>query len=98
MKKVSDGFELFMKETNGVGGAFMEAVMKLSKESALEEKVHELAYLSCLVTAGMAGGLPYHIDRARKLGASEDEIKSALLVPLPIVGIRAAEALAYLKQ
>lgn len=98
MKNVSNGFELFMKETNGVGQAFMEAIVKLSEQSCLDKKVHELSYISVLVTAKMFGGLPFHIEQAKMLGASEDEIKSAILLPMPIVGLNVAEALPYLKD
>lgn len=97
MKKVTNGFEIFLKETDGVGPAFMESIMTLSEKSALDEKVHELAYLSCLTATRMYGGLPYHIERAKELGATEEEIKSAILVPLPLVGIQVAEALPYVK-
>lgn len=98
MKNVSNGFELFMKETNGVGQAFMDAIVKLSEQSCLDKKVHELSYISVLVTAKMFGGLPFHIEQAKMLGASEDEIKSAILLPMPIVGLNVAEALPYLKD
>lgn len=98
MKNVTNGFELFMKDTNGVGQAFMSAIMKLGDESCLDRKVHELAYISVLVTANMYGGLPFHIEQAKNLGASKDEIKSAILLPMPIIGLRVAEALPYLEE
>lgn len=97
MKKVTEGFEILMKETNGVGQAFMGAIMKMSEASSLDEKTHELAYISVLVTARMYGGLPFHIERAKQLGASIADIKSAILLPMPVVGIQVAEALPYLK-
>lgn len=98
MKNVTNGFELFLKETDGVGNAFMDVIMKLSEQSSLDKKVHELAYMSVLVTAKMFGGLPFHIEQAKRLGASSDEIKSAILLPLPVVGIQVAEALPYLSD
>lgn len=97
MKKATNGFEIFLKQTDGVGTAFMEAVMKLSENSALDEKVHELAYISCLTAVRMYGGLPYHIARAKELGATEEQIKSAILVPMPLIGVQVAEALPYVK-
>ena len=98
MKNVTNGFEMFMNETNGVGQAFMGAVMKLSEESCLDKKVHELAYISVLVTTKMFGGLPFHIEQAKKLGASIDEIRSAILLPMPIMGLQVAEALPYINN
>ena len=98
MKKVTNGFEMLMKETDGVGQAFMAAIYKLSEKSALDKKTHELAYIAVLVTSRMYGGLPFHIEQALALGATMDEIKSAMLVPMPITGIQVAEALPYLAE
>jgi alkylhydroperoxidase/carboxymuconolactone decarboxylase family protein YurZ len=98
MDNITNGFELFMKETNGVGKAFMDAVMKVSEVSELDEKTHELAYISVLVTSKMYGGLPFHIDHARKCGATDEEIKSAILLPIPIIGLQVADALPFLNN
>jgi alkylhydroperoxidase/carboxymuconolactone decarboxylase family protein YurZ len=98
MKKVTKGFEMLLDETNGVGPAFMEVIMKLAKESSLDQKVRELAYISVLVTAKMFDGLPFHIEQAKSLGASIEEIKSAILLPMPIIGIQVADALPYLVE
>ncbi len=98
MKKVTYGFEMLMKETDGVGQAFMDVIHKISETSALDRKTHELAYISVLVSAKMYGGLPFHIKQASELGASRAEIISAMLVPMPIVGIQVVDALPYLND
>ena len=98
MNNVTKGFEKFMNETGGVGSAFMSAIMKMAEVSSLDKKVHELAYISVLVTARMYGGLPFHIEQAKQHGATRDEIKSAILLPMPIVGIQVADALLYLSE
>ena len=96
MEKVSDGFQLFLSQTDGIGEAFMGTIFQLSEKSQLDQKTHELAYISVLVATRLYGGLPFHIQRAMQLGASASEIRSAMLVPLPVVGIQVAEALPYL--
>lgn len=98
MEKITSGFELFMKDTDGVGKAFMNAVMKVSEVSALDEKTHELAYISVLVTSKMYGGLPFHINHAKQCGATDEEIKSAMLLPMPIIGLQVADALPFLNE
>jgi Uncharacterized homolog of gamma-carboxymuconolactone decarboxylase subunit len=98
MKNVTNGFEMLMNETDGVGPAFMSAIMKMAEVSSLDKKVHELAYISVLVTARMYEGLPFHIEQAKQNGATTDEIKSAMLLPMPIVGIQVADALPYLSE
>lgn len=98
MKKITNGFELFMKDTDGVGKAFMNAVMKVSEVSALDEKTQELAYIAVLVTSKMYDGLTFHINHAKKCGATDEEIKSAMLLPMPIIGLQVADALPFLNE
>ena len=92
MNKVTDDFQVFMEESNGVAPAFMEFVMKMSKASALEAKTHELAYISVLAVLQMTGGIPFHVKHAKELGATLEEVKSAVLVGMPLVGLRVSEA------
>ena len=88
MKKVTNDFRMFMEESNGVGQAFMSTVMKISEVSALDPKTHELAYLSVLAALQMVSGLPFHVKQAKELGASIEEVKSAILVAMPLVGLK----------
>jgi alkylhydroperoxidase/carboxymuconolactone decarboxylase family protein YurZ len=96
MEKTTNGFQILMRETGGVGPAFMNAVQTMSRESALDEKTHELTYLAVLTALRMYGGLPFHVQRAKQLGATLEEVKSAGLVPLPVIGVQTAEALPIL--
>ena len=95
---ISRGFELFLKDTSGVGTAFFAAIETLSKESALEEKVHELAYIAVLTALGKKSGMPFHIERAKHFGATKEEVRSAILVPLPLIGIQVMDALEVLEE
>lgn len=96
MEKVTNGFQLLMTETNGVGLAFMDAIKVMGEKSSLDAKVHELAYISVLTATKNFDGLPFHMQHARQLGATKEEIKSAVLLPMPLVGIQVAEALPHL--
>lgn len=98
MEKVTNGFQRFMKETNGVGEAFLNAVMLEAKVSALDAKTQELAYISVLVALKMYQGLPFHIQHAKECGATKEEVKSAMLVPMPMLGLQVAEALVFLEE
>lgn len=98
MDKVSNGFKMFLEETDGIGEAFMDTIFEMSKKSALDKKTQELAYISVLVSTKLYGGLPFHIQQAKKHGAGIDEIRSAILVPLPVLGIQVAEALPYVSE
>lgn len=94
MNNVTNDFEVFMKESDGVGTAFMNSIVKMSEVSALDSKTHELAYISVLSALQMSMGLPYHVKQAKELGATLEEVKSAALVGMPLVGLRIAEAFA----
>lgn len=91
---MAQAFETFMKEAPEVAKAYGGMVAALAQTSALEHKTHELAYLSVLVAQGMEGGLDFHVKTAKEAGATRDEVASAVLVGLPLVGMRAVEALA----
>ena len=90
---VSRAFEAFAKEAPEHQKAWSQAVMALGKASALEEKTHALAYLSILATERMKSGIPFHVNWAKQLGATREEVISAVLVGLPAVGNTVTAAL-----
>lgn len=96
-KNVSKGFSIFIKETH-TGKYYMNMVKELSKESVLDPKTQELAYIAVLAATKMYSGLDFHIKSAIELKASKEEIKSAVLVGLPVVGMNAIEALEFVNQ
>lgn len=93
MKNVTNSFSMFMTESSDTGKAYMDMVMKQSQMSALDRKTHELAYISVLSAIRMTGGLNFHVKSAKDLGATRDEVKSAVLVGLPVAGITLVDAL-----
>lgn len=90
---MAQGFELFMEEAPEVAKAYGGMVMQVAKSSALDQKTQELAYLAVLSALGMTGGLGFHVTSLKKLGATREEVRSAVLVGLPAVGMTAIEAL-----
>ena len=90
---MAKGFELFMDEEPELAKAYGGMVMQVAKSSALDQKTQELAYLSVLAALRMTGGIAYHVDSAKELGATKAEVMSAVLVGLPAVGIQVIDAL-----
>ena len=90
---VSDAFQAFLREAPSHSSAWMEAVQRLGAASALEPKTEALAYLAVLAAARLTSGVPFHAQHARSLGASRDEVMSAVLVGLPAVGNGVTQAL-----
>jgi alkylhydroperoxidase/carboxymuconolactone decarboxylase family protein YurZ len=93
MEKISNAFECFMKEAPAQSKAWMGAVTALDGASALDKKTEELAYIAVLAAQGLLSGLPFHAGHAKELGATRDELISAVLVGLPAVGNRVTAAL-----
>jgi alkylhydroperoxidase/carboxymuconolactone decarboxylase family protein YurZ len=83
---MSDAFQLFMKESPKHAQAWIDAVRALGDASALDGKTQALAYLAVLAALRLESGVLYHVTHAKELGASRDEVISAILVGLPAAG------------
>jgi alkylhydroperoxidase/carboxymuconolactone decarboxylase family protein YurZ len=83
---VSQAFKTFFKETPEHARAWMAAVEGLGSASALDKKTEHLAYLAVLAALRLESGIPFHVQLAKKAGASRAEVMSVVLVGLPAVG------------
>ena len=83
---ISKSFQLFFSEAPEHAKSWMSMVQGLSANSALDEKTQCLAYLSVLAVMRLESGMPFHVSQAKKLGASREEVISAILVGLPAAG------------
>lgn len=90
---VSDAFQVFLTQTPAHAKAWMGAVRGLDEASALDPKTAELAYLAVLAAQRLTSGVPFHVASAKKLGATREEVASAVLVGLPAVGSAVTQAL-----
>jgi len=84
--QVSKAFMAFQNEAPAHSGAWMEMVQKLASASSLDPKTASLAYLSVLAALRLESGIPFHVQHAKSLGATREEIISAVLVGLPAAG------------
>ena len=91
--RVSSAFQTFLTEAPGHAQAWMAAVQALDGASALDEKTGELAYLAVLAALRMESGVPFHVQMAKRAGATREEIISAVLVGLPAAGNQVIAAL-----
>lgn len=90
---MGNGFGAFTKESGSIGKSFMDMAMKNSENSALDPKTQELAYIAVLSAVRLLSGIEFHVKSAKKLGTTKKEVKSAILVGLPEVGIIATESM-----
>lgn len=93
MNEVSNSFACFRQEASEQSKAWLEMVSKLEKNSALDPKTREIAYIAVLAAVGLISGIPFHVQQAKQLGATRNEIKSAVLLSLPAVGNQTIAAL-----
>ncbi|ROS28252.1 carboxymuconolactone decarboxylase family protein [Cellulomonas sp. PhB150] len=90
---VSTAFQTFATQAPAHHTAWMTAVRSLAGASTLDERTDELAYVAVLAATGLHSGLPFHVQRLRELGATREEVVSAVLVGLPAVGNGVVSAL-----
>lgn len=86
MSQVSNAFQTFISEAQDYQKIWMETVQKLGSVSKLDPKTEELSYIAVLASSRLEGGIPFHVKHAKSLGATREEIISAVLVGLPAVG------------
>ena len=90
---VSTAFQTFLSEAPGHAQAWMGAVQGLDQASALDTKTEELAYLAVLSALRLTSGIPFHVESAKKHGATRAEILGAVLVGLPAAGMAVLQSL-----
>jgi alkylhydroperoxidase/carboxymuconolactone decarboxylase family protein YurZ len=83
---ISEAFVAFVEVAPGHAQAWMTAVDALGAASALEPKTAHLAYIAVLAAMRLEGGVPFHVQLAKKAGASRAEVVSAILLGLPAAG------------
>jgi len=92
-KTISNAFQTFASETPEHQRAWMEMIQRLSKANKLDAKTNEIAYIAVLASTKTHTGLPYHVKNAKSLGATREEVASAILLGLPVVGNCVIQAL-----
>ncbi len=90
---ISNAFQTFMNEAPQHAQAWGAAIQGLAGASALDKKTAELAYLAVLAALQLESGVPFHVQAAKKAGASREEVISAILVGLPAAGHRVTQVL-----
>jgi alkylhydroperoxidase/carboxymuconolactone decarboxylase family protein YurZ len=90
---ISNAFQAFMTEAPQHQQAWGTMVRGLAKASALDGKTSALAYLAVLAALRLESGIPFHVQAAKRSGASREEVISAILVGLPAAGHCVTQAL-----
>jgi alkylhydroperoxidase/carboxymuconolactone decarboxylase family protein YurZ len=90
---ISQAFEIFVREAPRHADAWLSAARGLDGASVLDKKCEHLAYLAVLAALRLESGVPFHVQLAKKAGASRAEVASAILVGLPAAGNAVVQSL-----
>lgn len=90
---ISNAFQTFATEAPDHAQAWGGMVQGLAGASTLDAKASALAYLAVLAALRPESGVPFHVQMAKKAGASREEVISAILLGLPAAGHGVTQAL-----
>jgi len=90
---ISKAFQVFQSDAPQHARAWMQLVQNLAEASVLDEKTKALAYLAVLAVLRLESGIPFHVQMAKKAGATRDEVISAILLGIAPAGHSVTQAL-----
>lgn len=74
-------------EAPGVADAFFNLTAQIRAHSRLGKKQNELVLMGIFTASRALKGIVTHVQRALEAGATKEEIISAIVLALPVVGI-----------
>ncbi|HZD35926.1 MAG TPA: carboxymuconolactone decarboxylase family protein [Nitrososphaeraceae archaeon] len=90
---ISDAFQTFLRDAPEYSQAWMKAIDELDKANVLDDKTKSLAYLSVLAALELTSGIPFHVQHAKSLDVTRNEVIGAILVGMPAAGNKVVQAL-----
>lgn len=91
--QVSSAFACFLQEAPAHAQAWMACVEALGSANVLDAKTQHLAYVAVLAALRLEGGVTFHVQLAKRAGASRAEVLSAILIGLPAAGNAVTQSL-----
>jgi len=92
-KTISNAFKAFITEAPEHAKAWGGMVQALEQASSLETKTSALSYIAVLAALNRTSGIPFHVLSAKEVGATREEVISAVLLGLPAAGHLVTQAL-----
>jgi len=80
--------DIFQKEAPEVAQAFDGLVEALKKTNGLDAKTKQLVYIGLKSAMGDTTAVYFHVQMAKKLGATRDEIRDTILITLTVAGLK----------
>lgn len=80
--------EVFQKEAPEVANAFDGLIDALKNTTGLDAKTKQLVYIGIKSTMGDTTAVYFHVQMAKKLGATRNEIRDTILITLSVCGLK----------
>lgn len=80
--------DIFQKEAPEVAQAFDGLIEALKGTTGLDAKTKQLVYIGIKSSMGDATAIYYHVQMAKKLGATREEIRDTILITLSVCGLK----------
>jgi alkylhydroperoxidase/carboxymuconolactone decarboxylase family protein YurZ len=80
--------DIFQKEAPEVASAFNGLIEALKNTIGLDPKTKQLVYLGIKSSLGDTTAVNYHVQMAKKLGATREEIRDTILITLSVCGLK----------
>jgi|ERR1035437_1688552 alkylhydroperoxidase/carboxymuconolactone decarboxylase family protein YurZ len=80
--------DIFQKEAAEVAKAFDVLIEALKGTTGLDPKTKQLIYIGIKSAMGDTTAIFYHVQMAKKLGATRDEVKDTILITLSVCGLK----------
>ena len=80
--------DIFQKEAPEVAKAFDGLIEALKSTTGLDPKTKQLVYIGIKSSMSDTTAIFYHVQMAKKLGATREEIKDTILITLSVCGLK----------
>jgi alkylhydroperoxidase/carboxymuconolactone decarboxylase family protein YurZ len=80
--------EIFQKEAPEVAAAFDGLIEALKKSPGLDAKTKQLVYIGIKAAMGDSTAIYFHVQMAKELGATREEIRDTILITLSVCGLK----------
>ncbi|GAB3424506.1 carboxymuconolactone decarboxylase family protein [Niabella aquatica] len=80
--------EIFHKEAPEVAAAFDGLIEALKSSPGLDAKTKQLVYIGIKSAMGDSTAIYFHVQMAKELGATREEIRDTILITLSVCGLK----------
>jgi len=80
--------DLLYKEAPDVATAFDGLIEALKNSTGLDAKTKQLVYIGIKSSTGDTSAVFFHVQMAKRLGATREEIRDTILITLSVCGLK----------